>query len=366
MLRFKPRREDYIPTGALKIADKHSTAIAYTYCDRAERPNAVVFVGQQSKPVLFCSYRSEAARANAVRQAFEAAQSHAAAVADRRTSRTAANSLDVGDVLATCWGYEQTNREFFEVIECCGKHVILREIAQDRYETAHDRSGASPSRRSRTRTPPISAAWCVRACRNEARSAATRSNTTPWMRTAAPSPCRSRSATRCGYIGALTRVSASGSAPSATTATSSPSPTFLKRVSPFARRRGGRVRSSGGGSRCGPSDRPRDPDWRARHQGRPLIVGAPEHAERHELERTLRRHDRLGRLRHIGAGLDRRCCHWRRRRSTPAINQAGADPMPPRQVPHARARLPRCRDDPPPEYGVMGAPTLANNLDPRL
>ncbi len=144
MLRFKLRREDYIPSGALKIADKHSTAIAYIYCDKAERPNAVVFVGQQSKPVLFCSYRSEAARANAIRQAFETAQSHAAAVADRRTSRTAANSLDVGDILATCWGYEQTNREFFEVIECCGKHVILREIAQDRCETAHDQGSCRP------------------------------------------------------------------------------------------------------------------------------------------------------------------------------------------------------------------------------
>lgn len=145
MLRFKSRREDYIPTGALKIADKYSTAIAYIYSDKAQRPNAAVFVGQQSKPVLFCSYRSEAARAAAVRKAFEAAQAHAAAVAGRRAARTATNSLEPGDILATCWGYEQTNREFFEVIKCCGKHVILREIAQDRCKTAQDQGTCRPT-----------------------------------------------------------------------------------------------------------------------------------------------------------------------------------------------------------------------------
>jgi len=39
-------------------------------------------------------------------------------------------SIKAGDILDTCWGYDQTNREFFQVIRVTGKTAVLREIAQ--------------------------------------------------------------------------------------------------------------------------------------------------------------------------------------------------------------------------------------------
>lgn len=38
-------------------------------------------------------------------------------------------TLKPGDILDTCWGYDQTNREFFQVIRVTGKTAVLREIA---------------------------------------------------------------------------------------------------------------------------------------------------------------------------------------------------------------------------------------------
>ena len=45
-------------------------------------------------------------------------------------------AIEAGDILNTCWGYEQTNREFFQVIEVKGHFAILREIAQVSEETS--------------------------------------------------------------------------------------------------------------------------------------------------------------------------------------------------------------------------------------
>lgn len=47
----------------------------------------------------------------------------------RRREREAAASVAVGDVFVTSWGYEQTNIDYFEVVEKHGQYVTLRPIA---------------------------------------------------------------------------------------------------------------------------------------------------------------------------------------------------------------------------------------------
>ena len=46
-----------------------------------------------------------------------------------RLEREAADSVTVGDVFVTSWGYEQTNIDYFEVVEKHGQYVTLRPIA---------------------------------------------------------------------------------------------------------------------------------------------------------------------------------------------------------------------------------------------
>ncbi len=134
----------YIPAGAVKVADKLSDAVAYLY-ERQGKPIACVYVGSQSKPVSACSYRNPQSRERDVRAAFETRRGVLALKRQRQEERKAYQpTYKPGDILGTCWGYEQTNREFFQVVELKGKHVILRELAQERVDTGWNRGNAVP------------------------------------------------------------------------------------------------------------------------------------------------------------------------------------------------------------------------------
>ena len=119
----------FIPTGAVKVSDRHSDAVAYVYTSPGGRLCAVVFWGKQAKPIARHSYRTASERERDVARHFQARQAHLAGVKDARARRTARNDLAVGDILTTCWGHEQTNREAFQVREVQGRYVVLRQIA---------------------------------------------------------------------------------------------------------------------------------------------------------------------------------------------------------------------------------------------
>jgi len=52
--------------------------------------------------------------------------------AARKTARAEyLATLNPGDLFYTCWGYDQTNREFYQVIRVNAGSVTIREVAQD-------------------------------------------------------------------------------------------------------------------------------------------------------------------------------------------------------------------------------------------
>jgi hypothetical protein len=137
-------REFYIPKGAIKVADKQSTAVVYLYeilrCGVAV-PCLVAFHGKADKPDFQYSYGKPARRDVAIKAHFEATRAAEQRRKDRQAERKAfANPFKVGDVLNTCWGYDQTNVEYFQVTEVKGKHVIVREIASE-YEATGSMQG---------------------------------------------------------------------------------------------------------------------------------------------------------------------------------------------------------------------------------
>ena len=67
-------------------------------------------------------------------RAFQDRRERQTRVVASRKQRTAENKLEVGDILSTCWGYDQTNREFYEVTEVNGAVRDDPEIAQAREE----------------------------------------------------------------------------------------------------------------------------------------------------------------------------------------------------------------------------------------
>lgn len=135
-MRFPHDRKFYVPAGAIRVADRASTAVAHIYTTKRGAPAAVVFSGKAQKPTWHHSFRDEAARESRVWGFFEAVQAVEQRRADRRAERKAwVHPYKVGDVFSTCWGYEQTNREYYEVVEVRGKHLIVREIARGYVET---------------------------------------------------------------------------------------------------------------------------------------------------------------------------------------------------------------------------------------
>jgi hypothetical protein len=53
------------------------------------------------------------------------------------------HNVQVGDLYRTSWGYDQTNVEYFQIVDVKGKHAILREI-QDRVQTGRDQGRCVP------------------------------------------------------------------------------------------------------------------------------------------------------------------------------------------------------------------------------
>jgi hypothetical protein len=137
MSRFLVSREFYIPAGAVKVADKKSDAVAYLYRS-GNRPAAVVFFGAQAKPIARVAFQSEFKRERYIAHWFEARQGQlarkAAAQAERKAFR---HSYKVGDLFRSSWGYEQTNVDYYEVVEVRGANLVVRKIAQ---EASHDSS----------------------------------------------------------------------------------------------------------------------------------------------------------------------------------------------------------------------------------
>jgi hypothetical protein len=82
-------RELYIPKSAQKVSDKHSDAVAYLYrCTglRDGKPAAMIFYGQQSKPVANFRYSTEAAREKSIADYFNRRRDHQQRVRDNRQS----------------------------------------------------------------------------------------------------------------------------------------------------------------------------------------------------------------------------------------------------------------------------------------
>lgn len=136
----------YIPQGAIRVADKHSSAVAYVYTNRRGQPSAIAFRGRADKCDWHFAFRSEADRERRVRNHFTAQQMTEKRAAERRAERAAfRHSYRPGAIFQSMWGYDQTNINYFEVTELRGETMlIVREIAQDREATAWEQGKCVP------------------------------------------------------------------------------------------------------------------------------------------------------------------------------------------------------------------------------
>lgn len=130
MSRYSPNREFYIPKGAMKIAPKSANVVFYVFNNRNGAPAAMCFVGKAQKPTWHYYFASEAKREAKIRAQIAHTAEREKASAERRKARNKPHSLEKGLILYTCWGYDQTNTEFFEIVDVPSPcYVLLQEIS---------------------------------------------------------------------------------------------------------------------------------------------------------------------------------------------------------------------------------------------
>lgn len=100
----------------------------------ASRIVAAGFIGKACKPAWHYAFKSlEAAGAYADKWAARIAASKAATAEHRAERAACQHTLQVGDVLVSTWGYEQTNVDYYQVTRLVGSTMVeLRKIAQDK------------------------------------------------------------------------------------------------------------------------------------------------------------------------------------------------------------------------------------------
>ena len=135
MARFKMTRDFYVPTDAVKVEREGLTgAEAYKF-DFGDKPCAMMFVGKQAKPAMHYTYATVERRDAAIEKFFDGQAKVAelkkerAAAAKARKEEAKAN-VKVGDIFCGSWGYDQTNQEFYQVVEKKGGTCKLQEIGK--------------------------------------------------------------------------------------------------------------------------------------------------------------------------------------------------------------------------------------------
>lgn len=125
------KRARFIPAGAVKIADKVSGAEVYLYKAKQNGQPAVrAFAAKAIKPAFSFFYRNEADRDAKARDFLAGQRARAEAAARDRAERAKPHRLQVGHILRSSWGYEQTNIDFYQVTALIGAHTVeLRRIA---------------------------------------------------------------------------------------------------------------------------------------------------------------------------------------------------------------------------------------------
>lgn len=110
--------------------------VAYLWSTGQGKPGATIFSGKRAKPNSNFYYRDYARLDAALALAVESAARAVAFRQERAAKRkNFVHDCKVGDIYRTSWGYDQTNIEYFEVVEVKGKFATLRELAQKRVET---------------------------------------------------------------------------------------------------------------------------------------------------------------------------------------------------------------------------------------
>ncbi len=101
-------------------------------------PSLACFAGNTSKPSNNFYYHSEERR-NEVIECFKTniLSRHQQKEEKRRERKEFKTACKVGDIFVSSWGYEQTNVDYYKILEINGNTAIFVEIGQNTVEGSH-------------------------------------------------------------------------------------------------------------------------------------------------------------------------------------------------------------------------------------
>jgi len=121
-------QKPYVPRGTDQVVYQYDGE------DRNGRPKyvAIAFQGKSQKPLYHYSFRSEAQREKHIEDSADGRRRTLEEKERRKKERREfKHEFNVGDILYSAWGYDQTNVDFYEVTRLAGaKQIEIREIAQ--------------------------------------------------------------------------------------------------------------------------------------------------------------------------------------------------------------------------------------------
>ena len=149
-MRARMTREFYIPADSVEVKPEGIDAVAYYYDSGANKPAAMIFIGKQQKPAKHYSFKSVERRDEYVQEIFENVKANAEYKKERaakaKAAKTeAANTIKVGDIFDTSWGYDQTNVEFYQVVAKKGQMIEVVEIGQVTVESNQNEDFVAPN-----------------------------------------------------------------------------------------------------------------------------------------------------------------------------------------------------------------------------
>lgn len=117
------------PAGWAAIRCKDGESVVYYGTNRDGKPAATAYRGKAIKCEWSYYFGSEQKRAARVQEFIASVAANVADKAKRQAERKAfQHTLQVGDVLESSWGYDQTNIDYYQVTKRSDKCVWIRPI----------------------------------------------------------------------------------------------------------------------------------------------------------------------------------------------------------------------------------------------
>lgn len=103
-----------------------------TWTNPNGKPVLRVYKGKSGKPYSYYYYVKEEHRQEAIDRIKKSADNHEKRMEERRLARkNLVNPFEKGDILVSSWGYDQTNIDFYEILETTDKSVKIEKVGSE-------------------------------------------------------------------------------------------------------------------------------------------------------------------------------------------------------------------------------------------